>query len=138
MISGQCNCGAVAFEIDADLSDIYVCHCSICRKSTGSNGIPVVVFPKSVFRWVKGENNITRWKKPDADWQKSFCKTCGSPLPDENDPVNMYAPAGLIEEGDENLKVAHHIWVGSKADWDEIGDDGLQHPEGFGTATKKQ
>ena len=43
----------------------------------------------------------------------------------------MFVPAGLIIDGDENLKVAHHIWVGSKAIWDEIGDCGRRHPEEF-------
>ena len=133
MISGQCNCGAVAFEIDAQISDIYICHCSICRKSTGGNGIPVVIFARDAFRWIKGEDNISVWKKPDADWEKTFCKTCGSPLPHKNDDVRMFAPAGLLTEGGDHLKVAHHIWVGSKANWDEIGDDGQQHPTAFGS-----
>lgn len=83
MTKGSCNCGAVAFEITGDVSQVIVCHCSICRKSTGSNGIPVVIFAKKDFRWLHGEDQITRWKKPDADWQKSFCKVCGSPLPDD-------------------------------------------------------
>ena len=39
MATGECNCGAVQFEIDAQLSGVFVCHCSICRRSTGSNGI---------------------------------------------------------------------------------------------------
>ena len=42
MITGACNCGAVQFEIDAALSGVFVCHCSICRRSTGSNGIATV------------------------------------------------------------------------------------------------
>ena len=44
----------------------------------------------------------------------------------------MYVPAGLITVGDEGLKVAHHIWVDSKATWDEIGDNGEQHKQAFG------
>ena len=67
MAHGHCNCGAVAFEIDADLRDVYVCHCSICRRYTGGNGIAVVVVPNGAFRWLKGEDCITAWKKPDAD-----------------------------------------------------------------------
>jgi hypothetical protein len=30
MALGECNCGAVAFEISAALADVFVCHCSIC------------------------------------------------------------------------------------------------------------
>lgn len=132
MASGACNCGAVAFEICADLSDVYVCHCSICRRSTGANGIAVLVIDNEVFRWVRGEDQIASWRKPDADWQTWFCRICGSRVPGANDPARMFVPAGLIAEGGGALKVAHHIWVDSRAVWDEIGDDGKQHREAFG------
>ncbi|MEM8812141.1 MAG: GFA family protein [Pseudomonadota bacterium] len=131
MAYGECNCGAVAFEIDADLNDVFVCHCSICRKATGSNGIAVVVVDKTLFRWMRGEDQIATWKKPGADWQAWFCRTCGSPLPGINDANRLFIPAGLISEGGDELRVAHHIWVGSRAVWDEIGDGGKCHREAF-------
>lgn len=129
MARGQCNCGAVAFEVAADLSDVYVCHCSICRKATGSNGIAVVVVDRAALRWSRGEDHVATWKKPDADWQCWFCRVCGSPLPGDNDGNRVFIPAGLLTEGGEALQVAHHIFVGSKAPWDEIGDAGQQHDE---------
>jgi hypothetical protein len=43
----------------------------------------------------------------------------------------MFVPAGLLADAGSALRVIHHIWVGSKADWDEIGDAGKQHVEGF-------
>ncbi len=129
MATGHCNCGAVAFEIRADLSGVYVCHCSICRRATGANGIAVVVVDNNAFRWTRGEEQIATWKKPDADWQCWFCRTCGSPLPGANDEARMFVPAGLIAEGGEDLRVIHHIWVNSKAGWDEIGDAGEQHDQ---------
>ena len=131
MVFGECNCGAVTFEINADLSDVYVCHCSICRRSTGSNGIAVVVIENQAFRWRSGEDQIATWKKPDADWQTWFCRNCGSPVPGINDDARMFVPAGSLSQGGESLTVKHHIWVDSKAVWDEIGDSGQQHPEAF-------
>ena len=131
MARGQCNCGAVAFEISADLSGVIVCHCSICRRSTGSNGIAVVVIDNDAFRWTRGEEQIATWKKPDADWQTWFCRNCGSRLPGQNDESRMFVPAGLISDGGDALRVVHHIWVDSRAVWDEIGDSGKQHHEGF-------
>lgn len=131
MASGACNCGAVAFEITTAIEEIFVCHCSICRRATGSNGIAVVVVPGDQFRWTAGEANIQRWDKPGHDYQMSFCTTCGSPVPGINSETTMFVPAGLIADGANNLNVAHHIWVGSKAPWDQIGDEGRQHPEAF-------
>jgi hypothetical protein len=131
MARGHCNCGAVAFEINADLSDVYVCHCSICRRYSGANGAAVVLVDNSAFRWMRGEDQIAVWKKPDADWQSWFCRACGSALPGPNDEARMFVPAGALTDGGERLKVAHHIWVGSKAVWDVIGDSGKQHEEAF-------
>lgn len=131
MASGACNCGAVAYRIDTDLSDIFICHCSICRNSTGGSGIPVVVIPKSVFTWTAGQDLITYWSKPGHDWNTSFCQNCGTPLPGANDPERMYVPVGSLIAGHEELRVAHHIYVNSRAAWEEIGDSGKQHAEGF-------
>jgi len=131
MATGECNCGAVQFEIDADLADVFVCHCSICRRSTGSNGIAVVLVRRDQFRWVRGEEHIAMWKKPATKWETWFCRVCGSPVPGDNDATKMFVPAGSITKGGDALRVAHHIWVGSKAVWDEIGDAGRQHTEAF-------
>jgi hypothetical protein len=131
MALGSCNCGSVEFEVTAEISDVYVCHCSICRRATGSSGIAVVIVDTTDFSWTSGEELITTWAKPNHDWQTWFCRVCGSPLPGANGDSSMFVPAGLISEGGEGLRVAHHIWVESRAVWDEIGDSGKQHPEGF-------
>lgn len=134
MIRGECNCGEVAFEVSGEVPGLFLCHCSICRKATGSNGIAVAVVDNGAFRWIRGEAQIATWKKPGTDWQTWFCRTCGSPVPGANDASRMFVPAGLLTSGDESLRIIHHIWVRSKAPWDEIGDAGRQHPEGFQAA----
>ncbi len=126
---GQCNCGAIAFQISIPISEVFVCHCSICRRYTGSNGIAVVVVANHAFRWLRGEDQIATWKKPRAEWEAWFCRVCGSPLPGRNDASRMFIPAGLISGGGDTLRVTQHVWVGSKAIWDEIGDAGKQHHE---------
>ncbi len=131
MLTGQCNCGTVRFEVDAEPAGIYVCHCSICRRSTGSNGIAVIVVPNESFHWTGGEGNVVKWAKPGSSWETWFCRTCGSRVPGQNDASRMFVPAGLLSEPVDGLEVIHHIWVGSKASWDEIGDDGRQHLEAY-------
>ncbi len=127
MLEGECNCGAVRFGIRADVSDIYVCHCSICRRFTGAAGVAVVVVAKDDFEWVSGTEAVKVWQKPDADWEANFCTMCGSAVPGENDPTRMFIPAGLLPHDLDGVQVKHHIFVGSKARWDVIGDDGQQH-----------
>lgn len=133
MIKGECNCGAVAYNVDSEISDVFVCHCSICRKSTGSGGIAVSIVDSDKFIWTRGQDQIGNWSKPGHDWHTYFCKVCGSTLPGANDESHIYLPVGTITSGHENLKVAHHLYVNSKASWEEIGDTGKQHPEGYGS-----
>ena len=111
MASGACNCGGITFRIKTELPDVIVCHCSICRRATGSNGIAVLVVDNESFEWTSGEELIAYWKKPGADWETWFCGRCGSPVPGSNDETQMFIPAGLVREGGEHLKIAHHIWV---------------------------
>ncbi len=91
----------------------------------------VVLVQNHRFRWTKGQSSIAYWAKPGRDWHTSFCKHCGSSLPGENDASSRYVPVGSLTSGAEDLKVAHHLWVESKASWEEIGDSGVQHKKGF-------
>lgn len=131
MIKGECNCGAIQFEANTNPAGVFVCHCSICRRHTGTNGNAVLVLSDNDFRWLRGEESISTWKKPSHDWQIWFCKICGSQVPGRNDDSTMFIPAGLLTEGDDDLRVIHHIWVDSKASWDDIGDSGRRHRKAF-------
>jgi hypothetical protein len=132
MVQGHCNCGTVTFEISGSLGGIYICHCSICRRATGTNGIAVVVVPNENFNWTQGEDHVAQWTKPGTNWETWFCKQCGSRVPGRNDDERIFIPAGLLPGSRLGLTVQAHIWVHSKAEWDEIGDGGHQYPERYG------
>jgi len=136
MARGSCNCGGVGLEVESELSGVIVCHCSICRRTTGCGGIAVAIVDNADFRWTRGEDLIRHWRKPEHDWETWFCSRCGSPLPGTNDPARMFIPAGLITEGGGNLSVTDQIFVDSKASWDVIGDRSRQHPQAYGTHAK--
>ncbi|WP_082075900.1 GFA family protein [Teredinibacter turnerae] len=135
MIKGECVCGVVRFTISGPTSQVILCHCSICRKSVGAGGIPIIIASNKFFNWESGLDSIKSWSKPVGDWSTNFCRVCGSPLPRENDSNSMAIPAGLITQGGDDLKVQHHIYSNYKPAWDEIGDDGVIHPEAFGSST---
>lgn len=137
MATGGCNCGAIQFEVDVALADVFICHCSICRRFTGSGGIAVVLVENAHFKWLTGDGSIVVWRRPGAEWESSFCRTCGSAVPGKNDPEKMFVPVGSLVSGTDNLRVAHHIWVGSKASWEIIGDNGAQHVEGYRAHAEK-
>ncbi|MFO1253780.1 MAG: GFA family protein [Inhella sp.] len=103
MLKGECNCGAVRFEIDGEPGGIYVCHCSICCRATGAHGIAVLVVPKANLRWLQDQEVIAQWSKPGADWHTWFCRHCGARVPGEKDANTLFVPAGTITEGGEGL-----------------------------------
>lgn len=128
---GSCNCGKVKFELLQALTDVFVCHCSICRKATGSGGIAVTIVPNTLFRVVSGSDAVRQWTKPNHDWLCNFCQYCGSPLPGKNDELHTYVPVSLLDSGYEELQVKHHLFVDSKAPWEYIAGPGKQHLQAF-------
>lgn len=118
--SGSCNCGSISFELDVTPSDVYICHCSICRKATGSGGIAVTVVPNASFRWLGVVAHLKTWSKPGHDWATSFCDNCGSALPGENDEGSMYVPVGLLDLGGEALQIKKRLFVDFKANWEIV------------------
>jgi len=132
MLRGSCLCGAVAFEIDGETTPIGMCHCSKCRKVSGVASNATLMTAKDRLRWVRGEDRIREFALPDG-WGAWRCDGCGSPLPKLHPGGGAYwVPAGLLDDAPA-LRVAGHIWVGSKAPWDEIAGDAPKHREGFGS-----
>jgi len=129
---GSCNCGGVKFELKKPVSDVYICHCSICRKSTGGTGIAIAIINNDDFSWIEGKELIKTWLKPNHDWETSFCTVCGSPLPGRNDENASYIPVSLLDSGNEHLKIQGHLFVDSKAPWEEIVDNAKQYKNNFG------
>ena len=70
---GSCHCGAVQFEIDADLSELVHCNCSICTKKSGM----LVMVPAERFRLLQGEDALKLYQFNTKVAEHYFCKTCG-------------------------------------------------------------
>jgi hypothetical protein len=101
-----------------------MCHCSRCRKVTGSNGIAIVIVPKERFHWLTGADHGTKYELRPT-YSVTRCKTCGSPLPAEEDDKHVFLTAGSLDDPlDAGIKT--HIFCGSKADWD-FEDENVQY-----------
>lgn len=121
VLRGSCTCGGIRFEIRGPVVGINQCHCSKCRKETGAGSSTFIPVEAKQFTWISGSDLIGAYDR---------CRECGSLAPDHNPRRGLYnVPAGLLDD-DIGVKVAHHIFVGSKAAWDVIGDDAPQYEEG--------
>ena len=79
---GSCICGEVVFEVDGPFDHFLSCHCSRCRKATGTAHSCEVIVKASAVRWLRGEGSVARFDLPQArSFATAFCKQCGSPMP---------------------------------------------------------
>ncbi len=121
--SGSCLCGEVTFELDGDFDHFYLCHCSLCRKDSGSAHGANLFSSSATLTWLSGEEKITHFTLPGTRHHKSFCSLCGSALPNmQMDGKLLVVPAGSLD-CDFDMRPTAHIFVASKAHWDKDLDD---------------
>ena len=129
MHTGSCLCGAVKYEVRGDLGPAVYCHCSRCRKASGSAfGSNAVVAAKD-FVVVEGEDSLKTFSTPQGV-HRMFCANCGSPIISRRDilPDVLRLRLGTLDTPVPDAPSAH-IFVASKAAWWEIRDQLPQHPE---------
>jgi hypothetical protein len=79
---GSCLCGQVAFEVTAPFTAFYTCHCSRCRKATGTSNAANLFAKSGAVRWLKGEALVTSFALSGASYfNGAFCSVCGSHVP---------------------------------------------------------
>jgi hypothetical protein len=123
-MKGSCLCGKCSFDIKGDPGPVGKCHCTKCRKVSGTGSNAVFWVRPGKFEWLSGEDNTQRYEMPDG-WGSIFCRDCGSPLPAFVEDRMWIVPAGLMDE-DADVGVRGHIWVENKPHWEIIGDDAPQ------------
>jgi hypothetical protein len=133
VIRGSCLCGAVAFEIDGRVTPIQLCHARRCQKFTGSAFSPELAARAERFRFVRGEDNVTHYEAPllrdPPPLRRSFCKTCGSPLPSLQPETGfVHLLAGVLDD-DPGARPLSHIFTSHAPAWDAVPDDLPKHPE---------
>ncbi len=124
LFSGGCLCGAVQYEISGEASHFYHCHCSRCRKATGTGHASNMLVASDRVVWRKGEGRVRRYKVPEAErFASVFCSECGSPLPRVVPEIGaVVIPAGSLDAEPEIRPQARIFWV-SRVGWScETGD----------------
>lgn len=113
---GSCLCGALSYAIDGPFDGVWMCHCSNCRKASGGTGNAILIVPRDRFRWLSGEDHRTTYELRPT-YSITRCKTCGTPLPAEEDADNVYLTAGTLDDP-LGTGVNTRIFCASRADWD--------------------
>lgn len=129
-INGSCLCQTVTYRYHGPAHLFQYCHCSRCRKFTGSaHATNIIIDPKN-FEWLSGEDMVGRFEPLQAKhFATSFCKQCGSSLPWQSQSgTAMVIPAGTLDQ-DLEIKPTQNIYWDSRAPWREEVSALPQHNE---------
>ncbi|MGI9657612.1 MAG: GFA family protein [Gaiellaceae bacterium] len=121
-------CGAIRYRVSGELIDPRSCHCSRCRKAFSGAGSAYAEVRQEDFVWVLGQSHLTSYFAREGGWGLGFCDICGSTLCGIYRDRIHGVTLGSVD-GDPGVVIERHIFVGSKAPWDEIGGDAPQYRE---------
>jgi hypothetical protein len=127
MYKGSCLCGSETYEVLGDLSTVTYCHCTRCRKASGSAFAANATVAESAFEFVTGRSGLSTYSTA-AGVHRMFCSTCGSPLISWRDalPNFLRLRLGTLDTPISERPIGHYF-VASKADWHEVQDTLPQH-----------
>ncbi len=126
-IQGGCLCGRVRYEIAGPLFTADHCHCSMCRRQHGAAFATYANFNPGGFKWIAGADLVKIFETSTGGGY-CFCRECGSTLAGTDKGTVTSVTLGTVE-GDPGTRPVAHIFVGSRARWDEITDDLPQFEE---------
>tara|TARA_R100001369_G_scaffold35338_1_gene60552 strand:+ start:433 stop:840 length:408 start_codon:yes stop_codon:yes gene_type:complete len=118
LATGQCLCGTVTFRITGAFEAFFLCHCSRCRKDSGSAHSANLFSSSARITWLSGEESIKEFRLSGSQHVKSFCTECGSALPfSQSGDGALVVPAGSLDSP-VGIRPNAHICGSSRAEWD--------------------
>lgn len=126
---GSCLCGGVRYEIEGELGDFGCCHCTSCRKASGTAYGANVPVARARFTLLAGESLLKEFESSPGKL-RVFCQTCGSPVYAyaAQSPDVLRVRLGSLDTPFPK-RASAHSWVSDKAAWETIEDSIPQFPE---------
>jgi len=119
----SCLCGGITIEIGGPIYSPRYCHCTNCRKFSGTAFAAWGVVDAATFEVKHAVSEIARFDSGGG--HRAFCGTCGTPLfyEPKGRPQLRGIPLGIIDDG-EVPAPSMHVWTQSKVAWTSV-EDGL-------------
>ena len=119
MLEGGCLCGAVRWTAEGAPKAVHHCHCSMCRRWTGSAFATLAWFARDAVRWT--DTPAAYRSSPIA--VRTHCGLCGTPLSLAYNSRNDLALAVGSFDAPEAVTPTHRYGVESRIRWADIGSD---------------
>ena len=127
ILAGECLCRAVRYEVADAFAYALNCHCSNCRRATGSAFKPFAGIAREKLTVVDGADDLMTYGGTAA--HDAHCRRCGSLLYSVvRDGAFVHVTMGTLRDAPA-IRPSAHIFVGSKAPWYAISDDLPQYQE---------
>ncbi|MES5048280.1 GFA family protein [Rhizobium nepotum] len=126
-LKGECFCGAVKYLVEDAFVYSANCHCSGCRRATGSPFKAFAGIPREKLAVMTGGSSLLIYGSPEN--HDAHCSVCGSLLYSlVREAAWIHVAMGTLVDV-PSIRPTHHIFVKSKAAWYEITDDLPQYEE---------
>jgi hypothetical protein len=127
-LAGQCFCGDVRYQVADAFLHAANCHCSQCRRTTGSAFKPFAGIEREKLVLTQGGDGLLIVGEPEG--HDAHCGRCGSLLYSVvRDGAFVHVAMGTLVD-EPSIRPDKHIFVGSKAPWFVISG-GLPQFPGF-------
>ncbi len=127
ILTGSCLCGAVHYSVADEFVYAANCHCSNCRRATGSAFKPFAGIERHKLSITGGEDQLMIFG--DENGHDLRCRRCGSLLYSlVREGAFVHVTMGTLVDAPA-IRPGKHIFVGSKAPWFTITDDLPQYAE---------
>jgi hypothetical protein len=115
---GACACGAVRLEIGVPARWAWHDHSPASRHAQGCAYATYVGSYRSRFRYLAGEELVTRYENPQTGTARSFCARCGTPLVYErfHSKTMVNLPRALFSSG-VGREPLYHIGIAEEPAW---------------------
>jgi hypothetical protein len=127
---GSCLCRSVQYEVAGEIGEFGYCHCTSCRKVSGSAHAANAPVERAQFRLVSGGDTLREFESSPGK-VRAFCSRCGSPiyayLTASRDTLRIRL--GTLDTRLAKLPKAH-TWVSDKASWEPIDASFHSFPSG--------
>jgi hypothetical protein len=128
ILRGECLCRAVGYTVADAFEYALNCHCSNCRRATGSAFKPFAGIARDRLQLVNGDHDLLiHGETSGTSPHDVHCGRCGSLLWSVvREGAWVHVAMGTLVDP-PSIRPSAHIFVGSRAPWHEITDNLSQY-----------
>lgn len=120
---GGCMCGAIRFVAEGEPLRVGLCHCTTCRRNTGTQFAVFAIYEPEQVR-LQGQTAVFR---SSEQGERHFCDRCGAPL-FYAEPGERAVHVGAFDDS-ERFQPTYELWAKRRVEWLPVMAEVKRYPE---------